>query len=266
MQAMNRLSINDHGPRRVSSTPVLRTQSTSTSITRSRQASFTIGVPKSYSGSHDDDQYSTNQSVMQRPPEITKRVSAWARPFVEDIYEHLHQYFPGHDIDQPIVDEVETAASTWRKPNGGDSGPRPKKTIRMVVEQQVRRLRSTAIRKPIRATKLWGSHLKEVGVSDFNEQPVRASEQVRTSPSKSEQDRASTGTSEDVDKALRNLEQRMFDRSDTAGPSGNYQWGLDKGHRENKWDPLDQFSPESAIEHQRREASPPVRGPEFISE
>jgi hypothetical protein len=156
------LPVHDHGPRRVPSTPVLRTQTTSTAMSRSRHFSSTVGLPISRSNSDDDT--GTGTSVRRALPKSAstgdKRESAWERPYVEDIYEHLQEFFPNHDIDKPIVDEVEGPLSPW---NADDrtSGLRWKKSIRMVAEQQVKRSQSD-VRKSRRATKLWGSYLQEL--------------------------------------------------------------------------------------------------------
>jgi hypothetical protein len=37
--------------------------------------------------------------------------------------------------------------------------------------------------------------------------------------------------------ALHQLEERMFIRSEEAGPAGNYQWGRNAGPHQDHWDP-----------------------------
>jgi hypothetical protein len=42
----------------------------------------------------------------------------------------------------------------------------------------------------------------------------------------------------DVDQeCLVSLEEEMFENTDRTGVSGNWQWGLDKGHHQGGWDP-----------------------------
>ncbi len=42
----------------------------------------------------------------------------------------------------------------------------------------------------------------------------------------------------DVDReCLQDFERRLFERSKDAGPAGFFQWGLDVGDHQNKWDP-----------------------------
>ncbi|GAW06091.1 kinase-like protein [Lentinula edodes] len=164
-QSQSIAPIHNHSPRRTPSTPVLRTQTTSSSmITRSRHASSTVEVPVFYS--HGEDEVDTGSFARQRAPQSPqdKRTSAWARPYVEDIYEHLQQFFPHHDIDQPIVNEESTLSYSQDERKTGTL--QPKKSIRMVAEQRVKRSPSSA-RNSKRATKLWGSHLEELGGTKF---------------------------------------------------------------------------------------------------
>jgi hypothetical protein len=42
----------------------------------------------------------------------------------------------------------------------------------------------------------------------------------------------------DVDReALMQLERRMFENTQAAGPAGNHQWGIDVGPHQDRWDP-----------------------------
>jgi len=42
----------------------------------------------------------------------------------------------------------------------------------------------------------------------------------------------------DVDQeCLASLEEEMFENTDRTGVSGNWQWGLDRGHHQGGWDP-----------------------------
>lgn len=44
----------------------------------------------------------------------------------------------------------------------------------------------------------------------------------------------------DVDRTcLAELEERMFERSKEAGRAGDYQWGLDSGHHQDRWNPYE---------------------------
>lgn len=78
-----------------------------------------------------------------------KRESAWARPVIEDVYQHMDEFFPDHDIDKPIIGAGPAEASRAKR-----------KTIRMVAEERLQGEDVTRIRR--RGTKLWGSHTHEV--------------------------------------------------------------------------------------------------------
>ncbi|KAE9382367.1 hypothetical protein BT96DRAFT_1059202 [Gymnopus androsaceus JB14] len=97
--------------------------------------------------------------------------SPWQKKFIDlppgapDFNLHLAQsmstlseFFPDHDIDKAIVTEAVGASlpSTFGERSGS---LKPKKSIRMVTEQRARRSQ----RQSSRATKLWGSHLEELG-------------------------------------------------------------------------------------------------------
>ncbi|GJE85710.1 Pkinase-domain-containing protein [Phanerochaete sordida] len=102
----------------------------------------------------------------------------WApRPPPEEVLERLQEYFPEHDVDEPVID----APSGGTSPTGttAENAPMPaaekrsrhKKSIRVVAAERRRIDRTThvepanngpgaALRK--RNTKLWGSRLEEV--------------------------------------------------------------------------------------------------------
>ncbi|KAJ3721479.1 kinase-like domain-containing protein [Lentinula raphanica] len=145
------LNTSHHSPRRVPSTPVLNTQSIVKS-SRTRPASSAIDVPGTYSDSDDE------SSTWRKLPQVAerKRMSAWERPLVEDIYENMQQFFPHHDIDQPIVNEGKSGPQDKQQ-----GGLQPKKSIRMVAEQRVSNS-DFLDRKSNRVTKLWGSRLEEL--------------------------------------------------------------------------------------------------------
>ncbi|KAJ3987759.1 kinase-like domain-containing protein [Lentinula detonsa] len=151
-------SQNHHSPRRVPSTPVLNTQTTVSSSIASRSKHASSVVERPVFDYSDDVNDAGSSGTLQHPQSPKgKWISAWGRPYVEDIYEHLQQFFPHHDIDQPIANEAKSDSQDRQK-----DGLQPKKSIRMVAEQRVIRSDSL-VRKSRRATKLWGSHLEELG-------------------------------------------------------------------------------------------------------
>lgn len=83
----------------------------------------------------------------------SKRDSAWARPFVEDVYQHIDEFFPDHDIDKPIIGA-----------GVAENNRAKRKTIRMVAEERLGS--KSAARVGRRHTKLWGSHTQEVKAPD----------------------------------------------------------------------------------------------------
>jgi mitogen-activated protein kinase kinase kinase len=105
----------------------------------------------------------------------------WApRPPPEDVYDHLEEFFPNHDLDKPVIE----ASSGGTSPTTADYAPIPlaqinqpdksrvrgKKSIRIVAEEHKKRIDrnsradlssvTSVLRK--RSTKLWGSRLEEV--------------------------------------------------------------------------------------------------------
>jgi hypothetical protein len=120
-----------------------------------------------------------------KPP--APRESTWAvRPTAEDVYERLEEFFPGHDLDKPMIDAP--LASGGTSPTANDLMPAPpstpnpvtapaapnrfkhKKSIRIVANERKRMLdklpevkeaaSSSVLRR--RSTKLWGSRVEEV--------------------------------------------------------------------------------------------------------
>ncbi|ESK98009.1 ste ste11 protein kinase [Moniliophthora roreri MCA 2997] len=85
-----------------------------------------------------------------------RRESALKRPFVEDIYKHLEEWFPDHDLDEPIIkdDGIEPSEGERRGIRKG------KKSIRVAAEEQVRQ--SVRLQRRL-TTKLWEGSLEEVG-------------------------------------------------------------------------------------------------------
>lgn len=105
----------------------------------------------------------------------------WApRPPPEEVFERLQEYFPEHDIDEPVIDMPSGGTSpTSAEPNvplpAEKQKFRHKKSIRLVAEEHKKRVdrrsrmepatnASNVLRK--RNTKLWGSRLEEVPTHD----------------------------------------------------------------------------------------------------
>ncbi|KAF9646117.1 kinase-like protein [Thelephora ganbajun] len=96
------------------------------------------------------------------------------RPPAEEMYERLGDFFPGHDLDEPVIE----ASSGGTSPTSAEAAqpfPTPdrrkhKKSIRVVANEHKRKLDRTSritsannanmLRK--RSTKLWGSKVEEV--------------------------------------------------------------------------------------------------------
>jgi hypothetical protein len=79
--------------------------------------------------------------------------ASWApRPVPEEVYDHLQEFFPHHDLDKAIIEvtpEPKTLDNRRRQ---------AKKSIRMVAEEQINRNQIGMRRK----TKLWDSNVKEL--------------------------------------------------------------------------------------------------------
>ncbi|KAI0687786.1 kinase-like domain-containing protein [Cytidiella melzeri] len=105
----------------------------------------------------------------------------WApRPPPEEVFERLQEYFPEHDIDEPVIDAPSGGTSpTSAEPTlplpAEKQKFRHKKSIRYVAEEHKKRIdrrsrmepaanASNVLRK--RNTKLWGSKLEEVPTHD----------------------------------------------------------------------------------------------------
>lgn len=101
------------------------------------------------------------------------------RPPAEEMYERLGDFFPGHDLDEPVIE----ASSGGTSPTSAEAAqpfPTPdrrkhKKSIRVVANEHKRKLDRTSripsannanmMRK--RSTKLWGSRVEEVTVEQM---------------------------------------------------------------------------------------------------
>ena len=96
------------------------------------------------------------------------------RPPAEEMYERLGDFFPGHDLDEPVIEASSGGTSPTSaeaaQPFPTPSGRKHKKSIRVVANEHKRRLDRTSrvssandanmLRK--RSTKLWGSKVEEV--------------------------------------------------------------------------------------------------------
>ena len=82
----------------------------------------------------------------------------WApRPAPDEVYDHLQEFFPHHDLDKAII-EVNHAESTPEPKTTDDRRRHAKKSIRMVAEEQITRNQIGMRRK----TKLWDSNVEEL--------------------------------------------------------------------------------------------------------
>lgn len=110
------------------------------------------------------------------------------RPLPEDVYERLEDFFPGHDLDKPVIEANSGGNSPTNSEPVAPLPPPPtvqpehgyrlrstKKSIRLVAEEHKRKIndrtsradmsqvQSAALRK--RNTKMWGSKLEEVSTT-----------------------------------------------------------------------------------------------------
>lgn len=116
----------------------------------------------------------------------------WAfRPPAEEMYERLEEYFPDHDLDQPVIETTSggsspTAAEPAAPAFQGSSADKDrkfkhKKSIRVAANEYKRKFEHTSrsdsssmsssiLRK--RSTKLWGSKVEEVTTSHVPNVPA----------------------------------------------------------------------------------------------
>ena len=121
----------------------------------------------------------------------------WApRPPPEEVFERLEEYFPEHDIDEPVIDMPSGGTSpTSAEPNQPlpmeKQKFRHKKSIRLVAEEHKRRIDRRSRMEPAananntlrkRNTKLWGSRLEEVPTHDQALLPTTAGPPSDNSP------------------------------------------------------------------------------------
>ncbi|KAG6885854.1 hypothetical protein C0993_008817 [Termitomyces sp. T159_Od127] len=135
-----------------------------------------------------------------------RQSSTWAtRPPPEDVYERLEEFFPGHDLDKPVIEASSGGTSPTALEPIIPAPPTPapserekvrtrnKKSIRIVAEEHKRLIDrssrgdaasySNVHRK--RSTKLWGSKLEEVTPAQGKMMSVLGSHAVPESPSNS---------------------------------------------------------------------------------
>ena len=114
------------------------------------------------------------------------------RPPAEEMYERLGDFFPGHDLDEPVIE----ASSGGTSPTSAEAAqpfPTPdrrrhKKSIRVVANEHKRKLDRTSripsannanmLRK--RSTKLWGSKVEEVTAEQFRNGPSALSTPIES--------------------------------------------------------------------------------------
>ncbi|TEB35177.1 Pkinase-domain-containing protein [Coprinellus micaceus] len=103
----------------------------------------------------------------QSPKKRDNRLTLRPRP--EDVYEHLESWFPNHNLDQSLdIDGTTPLTPTPRSPQT-EEGPSSKerkasnrKSIKMIVKEQVNRNRAEPWRLTRRQTRLWNSNVKEL--------------------------------------------------------------------------------------------------------
>jgi len=96
------------------------------------------------------------------------------RPPAEEIHERLGDFFPGHDLDEPVIETSSGGTSLTSaeaaKPFPIPDGRMPKKSIRVVADEHKRELDRTSMITSAnnvnmsmkRSVKLWGSKVEEV--------------------------------------------------------------------------------------------------------
>ncbi|KAH8918760.1 Pkinase-domain-containing protein [Atractiella rhizophila] len=144
---------------------------------------------------------SSNSSTGSGSPIVRKTSFAvrgekdnWAfRPSVEDVYEHMEEFFPDHDLDKEFIDTAAAgAASTEDSSSSSPTTEKPpaqglappsrgighKKSIRRIAQDGRKRLQKAGMMKDVpavgagagggagllrrKSTKLWGSKMEEV--------------------------------------------------------------------------------------------------------
>lgn len=136
---------------------------------------------------------STADKARQRASTFAENEATWApRPAPEEVYERLEDFFPGHDLDKPVIEASSGAGSPTaaeypaapplpEKDRPVNGLMKAKKSIRIVAEEHKKRIDRTShtdnfatsvSRK--RSTKLWGSRLEEVTTAQAMAEQQRA--------------------------------------------------------------------------------------------
>ncbi|KAG1825845.1 kinase-like protein [Suillus subaureus] len=120
--------------------------------------------------------------MKNRDKSSTLEGHTWAhRPPPEDVYEHLEEFFPDHDLDKPSIEDSRgtpptSVEQTYGIPNIVDRDKAlvpPQKSIRTVVEQHKKRIDRVSRGEPSadtmvwrkRNTKIWGGPIEEIDPS-----------------------------------------------------------------------------------------------------
>ncbi|EGO05229.1 hypothetical protein SERLA73DRAFT_174256 [Serpula lacrymans var. lacrymans S7.3] len=115
----------------------------------------------------------------------------WApRPPAEDVYNRLEEFFPGHDLDRPVIEASSGGTSPTAVEHPSIAAPafdrdkvlvKGKKSIRIVAEEHKKRIDRTSRAESSysninrkRSTKLWDSRLVEVTTSQSKTNLSRA--------------------------------------------------------------------------------------------
>jgi len=126
-------------------------------------------------------------SPSHRKSFFAQNTQTWAyRPPPEDMYNHMEDFFPDHDLDKPVIDTAPSGGSSptlaeQQVPPPSSFPPLPfsppvrpkKKSIRAAAREGASKITATAqnmIRK--RSTKLWGSRVEEVTTRPVKNAPV----------------------------------------------------------------------------------------------
>jgi len=130
-----------------------------TSLWKRPPADLTAGRPKdSLSRTASSRSSQIRKAVLRVSSHHHEQNAPWApRPVPEEVYDHLQEFFPHHDLDKAII-EVGHVESTPEPKALNDRRRHAKKSIRMVAEEQITRNQIGMRRK----TKLWDSNVEEL--------------------------------------------------------------------------------------------------------
>ncbi|KAJ7067179.1 kinase-like domain-containing protein [Mycena amicta] len=132
-------------------------------------------------------QHPTSATPVLRPAspspaqqEDTREEDTWApRPPPDDIYKRLEEFFPEHDLDEPVIEAASAPDSNDQIPGPVQRSPaatakdkgRDKKSIRIVAQERKKYGDEMTSIQRKRSTKLWGNRLEEVDTSNLSESP-----------------------------------------------------------------------------------------------